>query len=106
MPEPSIDPSWVPWPDEPADSGEDFVTLPTKRRPPPAPGEPPATARIDEPVALGQYRIIRELGRGGMGTVYLAEDTRLRRPAALKVMLPTLAVEADARERFLREARA
>ena len=55
---------------------------------------------------ISHYRIIRELGRGGMGEVYLAEDTRLRRNVAVKV-LPA-AVSADSRrvQRLLREAHA
>jgi serine/threonine protein kinase len=55
---------------------------------------------------LGPYRIQKELGRGGMGAVYLATDTRLERRVALKVMLPEFAANPEARERFLREARA
>jgi serine/threonine protein kinase len=54
---------------------------------------------------LGRYRIVRSLGRGGMGSVYLAHDTQLDRPVALKV--PHFAEEGpEARERFYREARA
>ncbi len=55
---------------------------------------------------LGPYRILKELGRGGMGAVFLGVDTRLDRKVALKLMLPDLAASPAARERFLREARA
>ena len=55
---------------------------------------------------LGKYRIQKELGRGGMGAVYLAFDERLQRQIALKVMLPKFAANANAKDRFLREARA
>ena len=53
----------------------------------------------------GRYSVERELGRGGMATVYLARDIRLDRLVAIKVLLPELAVRPELRERFLRETR-
>lgn len=54
---------------------------------------------------LGGYRILRQLGQGGMGAVFEAEDDKLKRRVALKVMKPELASNPEYRERFLREAR-
>jgi serine/threonine-protein kinase len=53
----------------------------------------------------GRYSIERELGRGGMGIVYLAREVRLDRPVALKLLPPSLLAKPGLRERFLREAR-
>jgi len=53
----------------------------------------------------GRYAIERELGRGGMGIVYLARDLRLERVIAIKLLPPERARDAAARERFVREAR-
>jgi WD40 repeat protein len=55
---------------------------------------------------LGPYVVRELLGRGGMGLVFRADDLQLQRPVALKVMRPEVARRADARDRFLREARA
>ncbi|MCI0589057.1 MAG: FG-GAP-like repeat-containing protein [Planctomycetes bacterium] len=53
---------------------------------------------------LGDFRILREIGRGGMGVVYLAEQVSLRRLVALKVLPAHLTLQAEAVERFHREA--
>jgi eukaryotic-like serine/threonine-protein kinase len=55
---------------------------------------------------LGHYRIESKLGEGGMGEVYLAEDTKLGRKVALKVLAAALTADAERRSRFEREARA
>ena len=55
---------------------------------------------------LSHYKIISKLGQGGMGEVYLAEDSRLDRKVALKILPQHLSDRAELRERFEREARA
>jgi serine/threonine protein kinase len=55
---------------------------------------------------LGSYRVLKILGAGGMGVVFLAEDLVLNRPVAIKAMLPAVASKPINRQRFLREARA
>ena len=55
---------------------------------------------------ISRYRILERLGEGGMGVVYKAEDTNLRRPVALKFMHPAAAQQPEVRKRFRREAQA
>ncbi|HVV84210.1 MAG TPA: serine/threonine-protein kinase, partial [Kofleriaceae bacterium] len=55
---------------------------------------------------IGNYRVLRQLGEGGMGAVYLAEHSLLRRQAAIKVLLPSLSAREDVINRFFNEARA
>ena len=61
------------------------------------------SARVSR-VLAPQYELDRELGRGGMGIVYRARDTRLKRTVAIKLLPPELAFRAEIRSRFLREA--
>jgi WD40 repeat protein/serine/threonine protein kinase len=85
------------WP-RPAVSGDDRPTL----REDGGQTLPPA----DEPVAIGRFRIVRRLGRGGFGVVYLAKDSHMGRQVALKVPRPEMLLSPEVRERFVREARA
>ncbi|MDP2343622.1 MAG: serine/threonine-protein kinase [Deltaproteobacteria bacterium] len=62
--------------------------------------------RVKEPTAgerLGRYQVQRELGRGAMGRVFLAEDTVLRLPVCIKVLQPDFAFHPEADARFMRE---
>jgi serine/threonine protein kinase/tetratricopeptide (TPR) repeat protein len=87
--------------DEPGDDADDFLRevahvddiAPPSRHP--LPGQ-----------TLGRFRILSELGRGGMGIVYLAHDENLRRAVALKLLSPSLSRKDERTRRFLREARA
>ena len=66
----------------------------------------PSPEFLDLQTALaGEYSLQRELGRGGMGIVYLARDVQLDRDVAIKLLPTHLAHRPEARERFLREAR-
>jgi hypothetical protein len=54
---------------------------------------------------VGRYSLERELGRGGMGVVYLAREVLLDRPVAIKLLPPEFAARPELRDRFMREAR-
>ncbi len=69
-------------------------------RPLPPPAQPPLIG-----TTTGHYRVLEKLGEGGMGVVYLAEDTRLDRRVALKFLPENLGRDDTARRRFLREAK-
>ncbi len=70
-----------------------------------SPPEPSPTFLALQAGLAGRYALERELGRGGMGVVYLARDISLDRPVAIKVLPPALASIPSLRDRFLREAR-
>ncbi len=63
------------------------------------------TSLLSPGTEVAGYRVLGELGRGGMGLVYEAEHLRLGRKAALKLLTPDLAADSNVRERFLQESR-
>ena len=76
------------------------------RRQGPPPKDPSEAQNTSRPRNIGRFRIESELGRGGLGIVYLAHDPRLGRKVAIKVPRFDALVDDDARRRFLREAEA
>jgi serine/threonine protein kinase/Tfp pilus assembly protein PilF len=60
--------------------------------------------KIAKGQTVGQYKIIKEIGKGGQGAVYTALDTKLNRTVALKTLPPELTVDRTSRKRFQREA--
>ncbi len=65
-----------------------------------------SVAVLSQGTLVGHYRIVEKIGAGGMGEVYLAEDTELNRMVALKFLSLHLCQDADCRARFKREAQA
>jgi serine/threonine protein kinase len=86
------------------DTADDFLATPPAR---PGSALSPARPALPAPPALfGHYRIHHIVGEGGMGVVYEAEDTKLHRIVALKLLSPALAGNERQRERLKQEARA
>ena len=56
--------------------------------------------------SIGRYKVVEEIGRGGMGIVYKGEDPILERVVAIKILSPHLIANSDSKERFIREAQA
>ncbi len=73
-------------------------------RMPPAPIAPDSLFVAFQTALAGRYSIDRELGRGGMGVVYLAREVMLDRAVAIKLLPPAMATQPALRDRFLREA--
>jgi serine/threonine protein kinase len=108
LPSKSNDPSSAPFVEEtvaPAPSGGAAMHSPLTA----GTSETPSVARrlpIQLPASFGRYQLLRLLGHGGMGAVYLARDTQLDRSVALKVPFFTAEDGPHVLERFFREARA
>src|SRR5581483_202404 len=80
--------------------------VPTQKIAAPVASAPPAPADPKIGQMLGGYEIVRLLGRGGMGAVYLAKQVKLDRLVVVKVIAPELAAQPDIVGRLQREARA
>ena len=83
---------------------------PEETRNPPADPPMASTERVTlvgpgAPGFLGEFTVLQKLGEGGMGAVYLAEDVKLKRKVAIKLMKPEMSANALDRDRFVREAR-
>jgi len=91
-------------------SAPDVVTSPPVREDsgfePPLPVHVPADRDLSGNLLLDRYRLLRKLGEGGMGTVYLAEHVTIKKRCAIKLLNPEYAHKQDLVERFLQEARA
>src|SRR5882672_5059943 len=63
------------------------------------------TETLKADLSISHYRIVSKIGAGGMGEVYLAQDTKLDRKVALKILPADVASNRDRMERFVREAK-
>jgi WD40 repeat protein/serine/threonine protein kinase len=94
------------YPDLADEIREVFPALVMMERLKPAPTDLAAEAEAERPECIGDYRLLREVGRGGMGIVYEAEQVSLGRQVALKVLPATGLTSPTYLERFRREAKA
>lgn len=99
-------PSVAPGPASVAPAAAAASVAPTPSSPPGAPVAEPAGGGLVGTVLSDRYRIIKKLGEGGMGSVYLAEHTTINKKLAIKVLSSEYSHKQDLVDRFLQEARA